>query len=77
MAKVLKVRNPQMQVSKGWSNSSRLLIVQDVNKREVYQRLMTAVTDTKQYMVKAAAADAKKELAAQAMSKVAVVGLNI
>jgi uncharacterized protein (TIGR00251 family) len=43
MGKVLGLRLTQMTLQRGWNNKSKLLVVEDLSVREVYEKLLTAV----------------------------------
>jgi hypothetical protein len=40
---VLGLRLTQMTLQRGWNNKSKLLVVEDLSVREVYEKLLTAV----------------------------------
>jgi uncharacterized protein YggU (UPF0235/DUF167 family) len=43
MGKVLGLRLTQMTLQRGWNNKSKLLIVEDLSARQVYEKLLEAV----------------------------------
>ncbi|OAY72669.1 UPF0235 protein [Ananas comosus] len=43
MGKVLGLRLSQMTLQRGWNNKSKLLIVEDLSARQVYEKLLEAV----------------------------------
>ncbi|KAJ7539342.1 hypothetical protein O6H91_11G087800 [Diphasiastrum complanatum] len=43
MGKVLGLRLTQMTLQRGWNNKSKLLVVEDLTVREVYEKLLVAV----------------------------------
>ncbi|XP_010248976.1 PREDICTED: UPF0235 protein At5g63440-like isoform X2 [Nelumbo nucifera] len=43
MGKVLGLRLSQMTLQRGWNNKSKLLVVEDLSAREVYEKLLEAV----------------------------------
>ncbi|KAI5060117.1 hypothetical protein GOP47_0024537 [Adiantum capillus-veneris] len=43
MGKVLGLRLTQMTLQRGWNNKSKLLVVEDLTVREVYEKLLIAV----------------------------------
>ncbi|XP_068343037.1 UPF0235 protein At5g63440-like [Pyrus communis] len=43
MAKVLGLRLSQMTLQRGWNNKSKLLVVEDLSARQVYEKLLEAV----------------------------------
>lgn len=43
MGKVLGLRMRQMALQRGWNNKSKLLLVEDMSAREVYEKLLEAV----------------------------------
>jgi len=43
MGKVLGLRLTQMTLQRGWNNKSKLLVVEDLSVREVYEKLLAAV----------------------------------
>eukprot|EP00252_Welwitschia_mirabilis_P001295 TRINITY_DN11183_c0_g1_i3.p1 TRINITY_DN11183_c0_g1~~TRINITY_DN11183_c0_g1_i3.p1 ORF type:complete len:233 (-),score=43.62 TRINITY_DN11183_c0_g1_i3:15-713(-) len=43
MGKVLGLRLTQMTLQRGWNNKSKLLVVEDLTAREVYEKLLLAV----------------------------------
>ncbi|KAJ3683564.1 hypothetical protein LUZ60_013791 [Juncus effusus] len=43
MGKVLGLRLSQMTLQRGWNNKSKLLIIEDLSAREVYEKLLEAV----------------------------------
>ena len=45
MGKVLRLRLPQMSLVRGWSTRSKLLMVQGLTAREVYDRLRAAMEE--------------------------------
>eukprot|EP00245_Coleochaete_scutata_P011005 TRINITY_DN3993_c0_g2_i1.p1 TRINITY_DN3993_c0_g2~~TRINITY_DN3993_c0_g2_i1.p1 ORF type:complete len:233 (+),score=40.70 TRINITY_DN3993_c0_g2_i1:190-888(+) len=42
MGKVLGLRLTQMTLQRGWSNKSKMLVVEDMTPREVYEKLLSA-----------------------------------
>ncbi|KAH9720823.1 hypothetical protein KPL70_006201 [Citrus sinensis] len=43
MGKVLSLRLSQMTLQRGWNNKSKLLVVEDLSARQVYEKLLEAV----------------------------------
>ncbi|MCL7037180.1 hypothetical protein MKW94_030355 [Papaver nudicaule] len=43
MGKVLSLRLSQMTLQRGWNSKSKLLVVEDLSAREVYEKLLEAV----------------------------------
>ncbi|KAG5523087.1 hypothetical protein RHGRI_035032 [Rhododendron griersonianum] len=43
MGKVLDLRLSQMTLQRGWNNKSKLLVVEDLSARQVYEKLLEAV----------------------------------
>ncbi|KAJ1382427.1 YggU-like superfamily [Sesbania bispinosa] len=43
MGKVLSLRLSQMTLQRGWNNKSKLLVVEDLTARQVYEKLLEAV----------------------------------
>ncbi|CAM8912638.1 unnamed protein product [Rhodiola kirilowii] len=43
MGKVLGIRLSQMTLQRGWNNKSKLLVVEDLTARQVYEKLLEAV----------------------------------
>ncbi|XP_020412119.1 UPF0235 protein At5g63440 [Prunus persica] len=43
MGKVLGLRLSQMTLQRGWNNKSKLLVVEDLSARQVYEKLLEAV----------------------------------
>ncbi|CAI0446424.1 unnamed protein product [Linum tenue] len=43
MGKVLGLRLSQMALQRGWNNKSKLLVVEDLSARQVYEKLLEAV----------------------------------
>ncbi|KMZ67440.1 hypothetical protein ZOSMA_268G00090 [Zostera marina] len=43
MGKVLGLRMQQMALQRGWNNKSKLLLVEDLSAREIYEKLLEAV----------------------------------
>mmetsp|Transcript_12692 Transcript_12692/g.21523 ORF Transcript_12692/g.21523 Transcript_12692/m.21523 type:complete len:266 (+) Transcript_12692:166-963(+) len=79
LGKVLKLRITQMQIQRGWSNRSRLLICQEITPKEAYERLCSAMEETKRSSIAAAMQESKKTEREEKdqMGKLAVSGMNL
>uniref|UniRef100_A0A7S0WPZ2 STEEP1 domain-containing protein n=1 Tax=Pyramimonas obovata TaxID=1411642 RepID=A0A7S0WPZ2_9CHLO len=78
VGKVLKLRITQLQIQRGWSNRSRLLICQDITPKEAYERLYYAMVETKKNTIAAALQQDKKTAREEQeqITKLPIIGLN-
>jgi len=75
LGKVLKLRLVQMELQKGWSNRSRVLMCEGITPQEVHERLQNALEASKKSLIAQADLESKRVTHAEQLDKLPQMGL--